>query len=146
MKAKIVNLKSQTTLGLVYKGANTNGEIPAMWQVFNARFSELKPKNNTCYGLCYMDPLDQSFAYMACAAVDTIEDIPDGMETMVIPEGKYAVFTFSDHISQIKPFWDQIYQTYLPENQLIPLNQMSFELYDERFMQNGSCDIYIPVA
>lgn len=143
---KIIELKDQLAVGMVYKGNNEKGEIPALWNVFNARYGELHPISNACYGLCYMDPIDGGFAYMAGVAVKDIQAVPEGMETLVIPGGKYAVFTFTDHISKIKDYWDQIYREFLPQNKLQPLDAMSFELYDERFHQNGECDIYIPIA
>ncbi len=146
MSVKIVTLEAQKAVGLVYRGQNENGEIPRLWDVFNGRYKELKPSSPVCYGLCYMDSEDNSFAYMAGVSVSDLETVPEGMEVTSIPAGHYAVFTFTEHISKIKEFWDEIYTRYLPENSLVPLNQMSFELYDERFQQNGECDIYIPVV
>lgn len=146
MSIKMVSLEAQTAVGLVYRGQNENGEIPALWDIFNGRYKEIKSNSNVCYGLCYMDSDDRSFAYMAGLTVAQLETVPEGMEVITIPAGNYAVFTFTDHISKIKGFWDEIYTRHLPENGLVPLNQMSFELYDERFQQNGECDIYIPIA
>lgn len=144
MKAKIVNLEAQKAVGMVYRGMNENGEIPALWQVFNKRYNTLSPSNNACYGLCYMDA-DNNFAYMAGVTVDDLASIPEDMEVATIPGGKYAVFTFTDHISQIKGFWDRIYTEFLPQQGLVATEAMSFELYDGRFSVNGELDIYIPV-
>lgn len=143
---EVKTLEVQTAVGMVYRGPNNSGEIPALWQVFNSRYQELKPNNGNCYGLCYMDTRDGGFAYMAGVTVDQLTAIPEGMETIVIPGGKYAIFTFKDHISKIKDFWQQIYTELLPQAQLVPREAMSFELYDERFQNNGECDIYIPIA
>lgn len=146
MKAKIVNVKAAKVMGMVYKGKNLNGEIPAMWTIFNKRYVELKNADlQVFYGLCYGYESNGDFSYMAGLAVDLIADIPNGMEVVELPAGKYAAFTFKDHISKMGEFWDAIYKIYLPENNLKPLQGMTFELYDERFPINGECDIYIPV-
>lgn len=146
MKCQIIELKPTKVIGIVYKGKNANGEIPEMWNVFNIRFKEIKnPDMSKFYGLCYDLSTAGAFTYMAGLGVDTVEEIPNGMELQEIPGGKYAIFTFKDHISQIGTFWDEIYKVGLKANNLEPLNSMTFELYDERFQLNGECDIYIPV-
>lgn len=146
MEAKVVNLKSEKVIGLVYRGPNQNGEIPAMWEVFNTRFKEIiNPDLTKFYGLCYDCDMPGSFAYMAGLAVSEVTQLPEGMELQELPAGKYAIFTFKDPISKIGEFWDAIYKTGLKENGLEAVNGMTFELYDERFHQTGECDIYIPV-
>lgn len=146
MKAKIVTLEKTKVMGIVYRGKNENNEIPEMWNVFNKRFKEIpNPDMRAFYGLCYGFENGGSFAYMAGLAVDQFETIPNGMEVVERPGGKYAVFTFKDKLEKIGQFWDEIYKTYLKENELTPMTGMTFELYDERFEKTGECDIYIPV-
>jgi len=146
MKYQLIELKPTKVIGMVYRGANSKGEIPEMWNVFNVRFKDIKnPDLTKFYGLCYDFSMDGGMAYMAGLGVDTVEEIPNGMEVQEIPGGKYAVFTFTEHISKIGAFWDEIYKVGLKENNLEPLNSMTLELYDERFQLNGECDIYIPV-
>ena len=146
MKAQVISLKSAKVIGMVYKGKNQSGEIPAMWEIFNKRYMEIKNSDmRVFYGLCYGYESNGDFSYMAGLAVDPISEIPNGMEVVELPAGKYAAFTFKDHISKIGEFWDAIYKIYLPENDLKPLPGMTFELYDDRFQLNGECDIYIPV-
>lgn len=151
MNCKVVELKPAKVIGMVYQGKGEGGEIPAMWQVFNVRYKEVKnPDLFKFYGLCYGYQDDGAFSYMSGVGIiagdDKVAEIPSGMSLQEIPGGKYAVFTFKDDISKIGLFWNDIYQKGIPENQLKPLNGMTFELYDERFEENGTVDIYIPIA
>ena len=151
MNCIVVELKPAKVIGMVYQGKGEGGEIPAMWEVFNVRYKEVSnPDESKFYGLCYGYQEGGAFSYMSGIGIvpgdDKITEIPSGMSLQEIPGGKYAVFTFKDDISKIGLFWDEIYQKGIPENQLKPLNGMTFELYDERFQQNGIIDIYIPIA
>ena len=146
MKCQLIQLEPTKVIGMVYRGQNANGEIPEMWNVFNVRFKEVKnPDLTKFYGLCYDCDMDGGMTYMSGLGVQSVEEIPNGMELQEIPGGKYAIFTFKDHISKIGAFWDEIYKTGLKDNNLEPINSMTFELYDDRFSKTGECDIYIPV-
>ena len=151
MNCIVVELKPAKVIGMVYQGKGEGGEIPAMWEVFNVRYKEVSNSDESkFYGLCYGYQEGGAFSYMSGIGIvpgdDKTTEIPSGMSLQEIPGGKYAVFTFKDDISKIGLFWDEIYQKGIPENQLKPLNGMTFELYDERFQQNGIIDIYIPIA
>ena len=148
MDGKIVSIKGFKAVGITYFGNNSNGEIPNLWQAFNKRYGDIKQKSNSmlCYGICDDEPDSEGrFHYTACAEVDSFQDIPEGMETKVVPEGKYLVYTYGGAIKDIGEFYNNIFTKWLP----ISGNEIDFrpqfELYDERFMSNGEFDIYIPI-
>jgi AraC family transcriptional regulator len=148
MEGKIVTLEGFKAVGMTYFGDNNNGEIPSLWGAFNKNYKNIKHKSNPmfCYGVCdgEMDS-DGWFHYTACTAVDSFEDVPEGMETKVIPGGKYAVYTYRGAIKDLGDFYNAIFTKYLAASGLEMDYRPQLELYDGRFMDNGEFDIYIPV-
>ena len=70
--------------------------IPALWRDFNRREDELNPAVPvTAYGVCYGADDAGRFYYMAAVEPGTGAVPAPDMETVEIPEGRYAVFTHS---------------------------------------------------
>lgn len=148
MNGKILTTKEFKAVGLSYFGNNANGEIPALWQVFNVRYGDIKQKSESmlCYGICDSDmDSEGNFHYSACVEVDSFADIPEGMVTKVVPRGKYLVYTYSGAIKDLGEFYDNIFSKWLPASQCEMDYRPQLEVYDERFMNNGEFDIYIPI-
>ena len=145
MEGKIININGFKAIGLTYFGNNCNGEIPKLWEAFNSRYKEIKNVSNPmlCYGICSDAPDSEGrFHYTACAGVNCFEDVPEGMGTSVVPEGKHIVYTYAGEIKDLGSFYDNIFTKQLPASE----DKMDFrpqlEVYDERFMENGEFDIY----
>jgi len=148
MEGKIITIESFKAVGLTYFGDNNNGEIPALWNVFNSRYTDIKNINSSrlCYGICDcgMDN-EGGFRYTACAEVDSFEDVPEGMETKVVSAGKYIVYTYRGAIKDLGEFYQNIFTKWLPASGEEMDYRPQLELYDERFMQNGEFDILVPI-
>lgn len=146
MDAKVVTVEAFSIVGLEYYGKNLNGEIPALWTVFNQREEEIKHSlPGGCYGVCSEMNAEGEFSYIACDKVAQVDEIPAGMVTSHVPAGKYAVFTFKDELPTLGQFYLNIYTAWLPELGFEHDHRPDFEHYDERFMRNGEFDIYIPI-
>ncbi|MDP4178478.1 MAG: GyrI-like domain-containing protein [Bacillota bacterium] len=148
MEGKIVVVKEVKAIGIVYFGNNMKGEIPELWNVFNKSYTKIKHKSSTnlYYGICDDMPDEQGrFHYTACAEVDSIEEIPEGMEVKIIPDGKYAVYTYIGELKNLGDFYNSIFSKWMIESGYEIDYRPQFELYDERFMKNGEFDIYVPI-
>lgn len=148
MEGKIINIDKFKAVGITYFGSNSNGEIPAMWQVFNKRYMEIKYKSKSmlCYGICDdMPDAEGRFHYTACAEVDSFQDIPEGMDAKEVPEGKYVVYTFSGPLKDLGEFYDNIFTKWMPSSGYEIDCRPQFELYDNRYMDNGEFDLYMPI-
>lgn len=148
MDGKILTIKEFKAVGLTYFGNNANGEIPNLWEVFNNRYRDIKQKSKSmfCYGICDSDMDSEGrFHYTAAAGVDSFEDIPEDMVTKVVPEGKYIVYTYGGAIKDLGDFYNNIFTKWLPASRCEIDYRPQLELYDERFMNNGEFDIYIPI-
>lgn len=148
MEGKILSIEGFKAVGMSYFGDNNNGEIPKLWDVFNNNYRNIKQKSKSmlCYGICdgEMDS-EGRFNYIACAEVDSFEDIPQGMTTKVVPEGKYLVFTYRGAIKDLGEFYNDMFTKFIPDSGCEMDCRPQLELYDERFMSNGEFDIYIPI-
>jgi AraC family transcriptional regulator len=148
MEGKIITIEGFKAVGITYFGKNSNGEIPAMWEVFNKRFAEIKniSASMICYGICD-DEMDSEcrFHYTAAVEVDSFEGIPAGMEAKVVPAGKYLVYTYVGKIEALGGFYESIFSEWLPASGQEMDCRPQLELYDDRFMNNGEFDIYVPI-
>ena len=148
MEGKIVSIKGFKAVGITYFGNNENGEIPSLWEAFNKRYRDIKQKNKSmlCYGICDGEPDSECrFHYTACAEVDSFEGVPEGMETKVVPEGKYIVYTYGGDLKDLGGFYNDIFTKWIPASRHEMDCRPQLELYDERFTSNGEFDIYIPI-
>jgi AraC family transcriptional regulator len=148
MEGKIVNLKGFKAVGITYFGDNKNGEIPKLWEAFNSQYKNIKHKSKSmlCYGICDSDmDAEGRFHYTACVEVDSFEDVPQNMETKVVQDGKYLVYTYAGDLKDLAVFYENIFSKWLPISGYEMEYRPQLELYDERFMQSGEFDIYIPI-
>lgn len=148
MDGKILTIKEFKAVGLTYFGNNANGEIPNLWEAFNNHYRSIKQKSKSmfCYGICDSDMDSEGrFHYTAAAEVDIFEDVPEDMVTKVVPEGKYLVYTYGGAIKDLGDFYNNIFTKWLPASKCELDYRPQLELYDERFMNNGEFDIYIPI-
>jgi AraC family transcriptional regulator len=148
MEGKVVTIEGFKAVGLTYFGDNQKGEIPALWGAFNKQFANIANKSlpMLCYGICDDMP-DESgcFHYTAAAKVNDFSDVPEGMDTHTIPSGKYVIYTFSGPLTGLETFYCDIFGKWIPEASHVLDGRPQLELYDERYMQNGEFDIYIPI-
>ena len=154
MEPVVKNFRAFKAVGMKYTGQNMNNEIPQMWDVFIKRAGEIKnlKEGGYYYGVC--SPMSQNsaergFDYIACREVNNFDDVPEGMVTCDIPEGKYAVHTYKGSIANIKTIYDFIFGKWIKETEMkVDSDRSDFELYDERFKGNADdseLDIYIPI-
>jgi len=59
------------------------------------------------------------FSKWAMVKVNRFEDIPEGMETLVIPEGKYAMFKYIGRSDEVQTFYQYIFTQWLPASEFM---------------------------
>lgn len=135
-------------LGIQCTFENTNA-IPALWQAFNAREREVSTAS-TCaaYGVCHSGDNEGRFRYLAGVAVPGGTQIPEGMERVLVPAGRYAVFCHTGHISEYGNTVYTIWNKSISDLGLTTRQAPDFEVYDSRFdakTGRGTVEIWIPV-
>jgi len=131
---------------------DTRGGIPELWDKFIPQMDSIPHiTDGTTYGLCKATDKDDSFGYMACAEVQSLDDVPEGMEGWVIPAHKYAVFTHelsSENVHEdIQPTVQYIWGSWADKAGLTIANAPDFERYGPDFRpgRGQSIEFFIPI-
>ncbi len=88
------------------------------------------------------------FIKWAAVAVSSFENIPNGMETLAIQEGLYAVFNYKGDQANVAAFFNSIYAEWLPNSDYELGNHPQFEILGEKYKNNdpnSEEEIWIPV-
>ena len=88
------------------------------------------------------------FTKWAAVAVSSFDFIPDGMETLIINEGLYAIFNYKGNQSNAASFFNSIYTEWLPNSDYELDNRPQFEILGEKYKTNdpnSEEEIWIPV-
>ncbi|MDO3413193.1 AraC family transcriptional regulator [Saccharibacillus sp. CPCC 101409] len=137
-------------------------EIPAFWNQYieenrnRTLHEQLNPVSHAEYGACVMLPDEpEHFLYVIGVEVDSFDDLPEGLDTAVIPPSTYAVFTsnpadradgaFSRSIQGMTRY---VYGEWFPTSgYAYAKGGVDFELYDERSDGDTGLqmDLYVPV-
>lgn len=125
-----------------------NAAIPGLWQQFNAREAELTNTPQAAYGVCYDADDAGNFRYVAGTTVTADTTVPDDMQRVRIPAGRYAVFTHRGHIADLPKTVYTIWNKALPDSGYRLREAPDFERYDQRFdvaTGRGEVEIWMPV-
>ena len=98
-----------------------------------AYFAEFKPTNN--------------FEKWAAVEVANFDDVPNEMETFVLPGGLYAVFAYKG-LSTDNSVFQYIFGTWLPGSAYVLDDRPHFEVLGEKYKNNDPAseeEIWIPV-
>jgi AraC family transcriptional regulator len=147
MTVKTQQQPAMTIVGMNIRTKNFSPEIPALWPKFVARISEIEnpAEKYVAYGV--MRPQPDALLYMAGVSVSKLGRIPEGMESVSIPAGTYAVFSYP--ISQLGKGFGEIYNQILPKSGLRLVPGPSLERYGEDFQAHdpqAPVGIWIPVS
>ncbi|MBK6759423.1 MAG: AraC family transcriptional regulator [Ignavibacteria bacterium] len=155
MTTTTVDLPAFTLRGIARTfNTETRHQIPQLWDESVPRLFTLPGHDpQALYGACIDmiegDGPDCGFVYMVGIAVDPSAPSLDGITTVPVPAGRYAIFTYDGPIAGFPQFIDAVWREHLPATGLIKRNAPDFERYDERFSAksgDGVVDYYIPVA
>jgi len=92
--------------------------------------------------------INEEFEKWATIEVNSFDQIPDEMETLIIPEGLYAVFHYKGKPSEAQATFQFIYGVWLPNSDYEIDNRPYFALMGEKY--NGENpdseeDFWIPI-
>jgi predicted transcriptional regulator YdeE len=151
VEPRIVNRNAFNVAGLRYAGKNQHGEIPALWEVFLPRMSELQNASQPdyeCYGICRTLPAgsqEEGFEYLACVEVPSFDALPQGITGWEVPASTFAVLPCND-VAGIAPTCDYFYAQWLPNSQAYaPADGPMFEEYPPEYPTDPTIYLYFPV-
>lgn len=119
--------------------ANNLQVIGELWQKFLAASDSVRHRvGEIMHGVIYGEPEGQrshrhELQYIACAPVDSIDQLPEGMVAYTVPAATFAVFNHVGPIENIGETVSDAYRTWLPSSPYEHAEIADVELYDDRF-------------
>lgn len=135
---QLVGMKVRTSM------KNSHQDCPALWQHFGPRIGELLG-NRESYGVSVMIN-EEEFYYWAVVEWEPLSPLPEGMERIDIPAGKYAKCT-APSLNELADVYMYIYGGW-PESQdeyTFDEKKACIELYRTGWQPEDALDVYMPL-
>lgn len=156
MNPRIEILSEKKLLGKCLKMSISNSKTQELWRSFMTQRNEITNTIGTdLFSMQIYDPLyfksfnpNTEFTKWATTEVTDFNTIPEGMETITLPSGLYAVFLFIGDISKAQEFFQYLFRTWLPNSEYNLDNRPHFEILGEKYKNNDPTseeEIWIPI-
>ncbi len=92
--------------------------------------------------------LETELEKWAAVEVNEFEDIPEGMESLILKAGLYAVFQYKGNPNNFADTYHYIFGTWLPNSGYETDNRPHFEVLGENYKNNDAAseeEIWIPI-
>lgn len=130
-------------------------EVGKVWQSFMPKRKDILHRVSedlislSRYPKGYFEAFEPSKEFEKWAAVEVSEwkNVPDGLETLVIPAGKYAVFSYRG-LSSDPSIFQEIFGAWLPQSGYVLDERPHFEVLGEKYRNkdpNSEEEIWIPI-
>ncbi|MBA4745060.1 MAG: GyrI-like domain-containing protein [Muricauda sp.] len=142
MTPKIETLPPTKLIGKKLSTSFADDKTFDLWTSFSPRKREVKNSiNNDLYSVeIYPDTSffknfdpTQAFEKWAAIAVSDFEQIPDQMESLVLPKGLYAVFPYKGKPSHAMETFKYIYSEWLPNSEYEMDSRPYFALMGDKY-------------
>jgi AraC family transcriptional regulator len=133
-----------------------NNKTAELWKSFMPRRTEIQ--NSIGTDLYSMQKYDASyfktfnpnteFEKWAAIAVTDFNEIPEGMESIILVGGLYAVFIHKGDVKNASKTFEYIFGTWLPNSEYVLDDRMHFEVLGEKYKNNdpdSEEEIWIPI-
>ena len=91
---------------------------------------------------------ETEFEKWAAFEVSEYQEIPEGMETLDIPGGLYAVFNYKGAANNFDPMFHYIFATWIPASEYQVDNRPHFDIMREKYKGNdpdSEEEIWVPI-
>lgn len=134
IEVEILPLMGMTVVGMEYTGTDP-AEVMQLWTDFMQRVGEIPGRSDRddAYGvLMDYDMVSGEFTYLAGVTSDAGGDPPEGMVSVDLAPGPYAVFTF--RFDMLESIYGFAYDEWLPGSGWEKGDGYDFEFYPEDFI------------
>ncbi len=127
-----------------------------LWRSFMPHRNEIKNRIGTEYHSIEIYPPSYfnafspktTFEKWAAVEVQNLDDVPTEMKTLIVPEGKYAVFIYKGEASKAAAAFEYIFTKWIPQSEFKVDERPHFAVMGEKY-KNDSAEseeeIWIPV-
>jgi len=156
MNPRIEILNEKKLVGKRLPMSLTVNRTRELWQSFMSQRNEIKNSiGNLLYSMQVYDPLyfvnfdpNREFEKWATIEVTDFDNLPDDMETFILPSGLYAVFIHKGAASEGPKTFQHIYGTWLPDSEYTLDDRPHFEILGDKYKNedpNSQEEIWIPI-
>ena len=156
MEPRIEETSEKFFVGMSKEMSMTDNQTFLLFSTFMPRRKEISnSKSQDVYDLItypkgYFLTFDPTayFKKHVLIEVSDLENIPEGMESFILPKGKYAVFTFKGYVPNQANF-EYIFSTWLPNSDFQLDDRPHFDILSEKIQQKSNDayqEIWIPVS
>ena len=156
MTPRIATINEKKLVGKRMTMSYADYKIGQLWSSFMPRRKEIT--NNVDNDLISMvvykpdhfasfDPAKE-FERWATVEVVDFNNVPDGMETFILSNGLYAVFSYTGMSSGASAFFQYIYSEWVPNSDYKLDDRPHFEVLGEKYKNNDPSseeEIWIPI-
>ena len=156
MRQRIETIGEKKLVGKRMRLSYADYRIAELWRGFMPRRKEIKNcLSADLISMVVYKPnhftdfkLTNEFERWAAVEVSNFDDVPDDMETHVLPGGQYAVFHYKGSSTDSASFFQQIYMVWLPASDFVLDNRPHFEVLGDKYKNNDPSseeEVWIPI-
>ncbi len=154
MQPRIEDLNQKKLIGIHMEMSLSENKTGELWQKFMPRRAEIKNRVNMDfismqnYGEGWAFSPAEKFTKWAAVEVSSFDEIPPGMKTYLLSEGRYAVFIHKGPAGEAVKTMQYIFGKWLPESKYILDNREHFEILPEGYSPmdpDAEEEIWVPV-
>lgn len=158
MKPEIKIVSPKKLIGMSINTSIADYGAPGLWQRFMPQLKSIENKigaekysiqiYNNLFSYSDFHP-ELIFKYWAATEVQNFESVPNGMETLELPGGKYAVFIHKGTMANFQKTLNYIHLKWLPNSEFELDHRPHFEVLDDRYLgpQNPESqeEVWVPI-
>jgi len=155
MEPRIETIEEKSFIGMSIEMSLADNKTFQLFSKFMPRKKEISNlKNHDVYDLIiypknYFATFNPTTYFKKHALVEVLdlENIPEEMESFILPKGKYAVFTFKGYVPNQANF-EYIFTQWLPNSEYNLDDRPHFDILSEKIQQKSNDafqEVWIPV-
>lgn len=157
MQPRIIAIKPKKLVGRTLRMSLSSDRTAELWQFLMPRRRDIRNKLNTdLFSVQIFDPEmefsdftpETEFEKWAAVEVWDYQEIPEGMETLDIPRGLYAVFDYKGAANNFAPMFHYIFGMWMPASDFEVDKRPHFDVLGEKYNGNdpdSEEEIWVPV-
>jgi AraC family transcriptional regulator len=154
MTPRIELLAEKKLLGCQLEMSLSMDRTAELWKEFGPRIKELNNRVSKdrislqIYPPEYHKKFHTSNKFVKWAAVEVVgfENIPSGLDSLILRAGQYAVFNYKGKPSEITPVFHYIFNQWIPNSKYCIDDRPHFELIGLNYNNtNAAEEIWIPI-
>ncbi|MEP2238704.1 MAG: GyrI-like domain-containing protein [Maribacter sp.] len=156
MTPKIVTLEEKNLVGFSTELSLMDNKTPELWKAFRQRSKEITKRSSDdfislqVYPLNYFQEFSPVKKYIKWACVEVVDfyAVPNGMKSLVLKGGLYAVFNYKGTAHNAQAFFQYIYGEWIPKSDYNLDDRPHFEVLGAKYKNNdpdSEEEVWIPI-